>query len=97
MTNPCYVTNRVIKEGFDYNLDRNHINQGNFKLTITPNFLKVYKILVKNVAEELSEIYAKVMNHYEINYQVLFSERFDRQDMVVQVLHEIFLIYWFEY
>ena len=48
MTNPHYYTYRVLKAGFNINLDSHHINQLYFKLTITPNYLEVGKNFVNN-------------------------------------------------
>ena len=76
--------------GLKINLDSHHINHANSKLTITPNYPK-FGIEVRysnKIMKEFSNIYARMINHYKIKYQSVFSARFDKQDENNQVLDE---------
>ena len=90
MTNPYYFTDRALKVGFKINLDSRHINHANSKLTIIPNYSEfgIEVRYINKIIEELSIIYARIINQYKFRYQTVFSARFDKQDENNQVLDE---------
>ena len=74
MNNPCYFTDRNLKVGLKNNLDSHRINHANSKLIIIPNY-PVFGIEVRyinNIMEELSVIYARLINQYKFKYQTVF-------------------------
>ena len=88
MLNPYCFTDRNLQVGFKIDLDSNHINHANFKLTITPNhpeFGIEVRYFIK-IMKELSVIYARIIKQYKFKYQTVFSARFDKQDEDNQVL-----------
>ena len=90
MINPYYFTDRILKVGYKINLDSHHINHANSKLTILPNYSE-FGIEVRytnKIVEELSVIYAGLINQYKFRYQTVFSAKFDKQDENNQVLDE---------
>ena len=79
-----------MKLGFKINLDTNHINHANSKLTITPNYSEFgieIRYIIK-IKKELSVIYARLINQHKFKYQTVFSATFDKQDEDNQVLDE---------
>ena len=57
--NPLYFTNRVLKAGFNNNLDSHIIKNINSKLTITTKYLEIEKIHTNNILSEMSRIHAR--------------------------------------
>ena len=90
MINSYYFTDMYLKVGFKINLDTHHINHANSKSTITPNFPEfgIETRDIKKILEELSLIYARLINQYIFRYQTVFSARFDEQNEDNQVLDE---------
>ena len=90
MNNPYCFTDRNLKVGFKINLDSHHINHGNSKLFITPNYHKfgIEVRYIKKIIKESSFIYARILNQYIFKYQTVFSARFVKQDENDQVLDE---------
>ena len=79
-----------MKVGFKTNLDSHHNNHANSKLIITPNYPE-FGIQIRyfiKIMEELSIIFARLLNQYKFKYQTVFSARFDKQDEDNQVLDE---------
>ena len=90
MINPYYFTDRNLKVGFTNNLDSHHINHANSKLTITLNCPE-FGIEVRynnKLMEDLSIIYARLINHYTVKIETVFSSRFDKQNENNQVVDE---------
>ena len=90
MLNPYYFTDRALQAAFDIKLDSHHIIQPNSKLTITPNCPEfgIETLYIKKILKELSNIHARITNHYKFRYQTVFSAIFDKQDEDNQVLDE---------
>ena len=90
MPNPYYFTDRNLKIGFKIDMDGHHINHANSKLTITTIFpeLGIEVRYFNKIINELSIIYARLINQYKFRYQTFFSARFDKQDENNQVLDE---------
>ena len=88
MLNPYYFTDRNLKVGFKNNLDSHHINRANSTLTITPSYPEfgIEIRYVNKIIEELSIIYARLINLYEFKYQTVISARFDKQNEDNQVV-----------
>ena len=87
--NPLYFTNRVLKAGFNNNLDSHFIKNINSKLTITPKYLEIEKIHNNNILSEMSHIHARLINQYNFKYQTVLWARFDKQGEDNQILDEI--------
>ena len=87
--NPLYFTNRVLKAGFNNNLDSHIIKNINSKLTITPKYLEIEKIHNNNILSEMSHIHARLINQYNFKYQTVLWARFDKQGEDNQILDEI--------
>ena len=87
---PYYFTDRNLRVGFKINLDSHHINHANSKLTITPNYPEfgIEVRYINKIINELSVIYARLMNQIKFRYQTVFSARFDKQGEKIQVLDE---------
>ena len=79
-----------MRVGFKIKLDSHHINHAKSKLTITPNYPE-FAIEVRHnnqITEELTVIYARLINQYKFKYQTVFSARFVKQNENDQVLDE---------
>ena len=90
MLNPYYFTDRALKFGFNFTLESHHINHANSKLIVKPNYPE-FGIEVRyfnKIVEELSVIYARLINQYKFRHQTVFSARFDKQDEDNQVVDE---------
>ena len=90
MPNSHRFTDRVSKVEFKTKLGSHHINHAYSKSNITPNCPK-FVIEVRNIKKninDLSVIYARLLNQFIFNYQTVFSARFDKQDEDNHVLHE---------
>ena len=70
-------------------MDSHHVNHINSNLTITPKHLEIEKLHVFNIVKDVANKYARLINHFRIEYQTVFSARFDEQDEDDQVSHEI--------
>ena len=90
MPNPYFFTDRNLKVGFNFNLDSHQINHLYSKLTITPNHPEFGNEVryINKIMKEISNIYARLINHYIFRYQTVISARFDEQDEDNQVLDE---------
>ena len=90
MLNPYYFTDRNLKVGFNINLDSHNVNHANSKVTITPNFNEfgIEVRYINKIMEELTIIYARLINQYKFRIQTVFSARFDKQNEDNQVLDE---------
>ena len=64
MVLPYYFTDRSVKVRFKFNLDINHNNHANSKLTVTPNYPEfgIEVRYINNFIRELSVIYARLIN-----------------------------------
>ena len=78
MLSSYYFTDRNLKVGFKINLDSQHINHANSKLSSTPNYpeIGIEVRYINKIIKELSVIYANLMNQYKFKYQTVFSTRF---------------------
>ena len=90
MINPYYFTDRRLKVGFKINLDSNHNNDANSKLTITPSFPEfgIETRFINKIMKELSVVYARITNQCKFRYQTVFSAKCDKQDEDSRVLDE---------
>ena len=78
MINPYYFIDENLKIGFKINLESHNINHANSILTIIPNFSE-FGIEFKNInkiVNELSVIYARLINQCKFKYHTLFSASF---------------------
>ena len=90
MINPYYFTNRVLQLGFNITLESDHNNHANSMLIIKPNYPE-FGIAVRytiKIIKDLSVIYARRRNESNINYQTVFSARFDKPHENNQVKYE---------
>ena len=91
MINLYYFTDRTIKVGYTFTLERHQITNANSQLIINPNFPEFgidFRYIIK-ILEEIAIIYARLINQYKFNYQTVFSARFDKQDGGDRVLDKI--------
>ena len=90
LPNPYYFTDRKLQVGFKINLDSHHINHGNSKITIAPNYPEfgIENHYSNKIMEDLSVNYARLINQYKFKYQTVFSARFDKQNEDIQLLDE---------
>ena len=90
MINPYYLPDKNWKVGFKINLDSPHFNHAISKITITPNYPEfgIEVRYINTLMNELSVIYAKLINKNKFKYQTVFSARFDKQKKDNQVLDE---------
>ena len=78
MINPYYFIDENLNIGFKINLESHNINHANSILTITPNF-PVFGIqfrYINKILQELSVIYARLINQYNVKFHTLFSASF---------------------
>ena len=78
MINPYYFIDENLKIGFKINLESHNISHSNPILIITPKFPQFgieYRYINK-IVEELSIIYARLINQYKFKYHTLFSASF---------------------
>ena len=90
MINPYYFSDRNLQVAYKINLDSQHNNHLNSKLTITSNFKNTgieFRFFNK-IMREITIIYARLINQYKFRYQTVFSARFDKQDEDGQLLDE---------
>ena len=74
MINPYYFIDENSKNGFKSNLESHNISHANSILTITPKFPEFgieYRYIHK-IINELSVIYARLINQYKYKYHTLF-------------------------
>ena len=78
MINPYYFIEENLKNGFKINLESHKISHANSILTITPKFpdFGIEFRYINKIIEELSVIYARLINQYEFKYHTLFSASF---------------------
>ena len=90
MINPYYFPDKNLKVGFKTNLDSHNLHHTNSKLTITPNHPEfgIENRYINKIMKELAVISARLINQYNIRYQIVFSARFDKQNEDGQLLDE---------
>ena len=78
MINPYYFVDENLTNGFKINFESHNINHANSILTITPNFSEfgIGFRYINKIVKELSVIYARLINQYNIKYHTLFSASF---------------------
>ena len=78
MINPYYFIDKNLKIGFKINLESHNISHANSILTITPKFPEfgIEFRYINKIVEELSFIYARLINQYKFKYHTLFSASF---------------------
>ena len=86
MINPYYFTDRNLKVGFKINSDSHHNNLANSKVTITPNYPEfgIEVRYINKIVEELSVVYARIMNQYKFSHQKVISARFDSKMKIIK-------------
>ena len=90
MIYPYHFTDRALRVGFNITLENHHINHANSKIYSIPNYTAFgIEVLYNNkTIKELSGIYARLRNQYQIKYQTVFSARFVKQDEDNQIIDE---------
>ena len=88
--NPYYFTERVLQNGSNFLLESHHIIHANSKINIKPNYpdFGIEVRYFNKITKELSVIYARLINQYNLIYQTVFSARSDKEDEDNQVLDE---------
>ena len=78
MINPYYFIDKNLKIGFKINLESHNFSHANSILTITPNFpdFSIEFRYINKIVQELSVIYARLINQYKFKYHTLFSAIF---------------------
>ena len=78
MINPYYFNDENLKNGFKINLESHNFSHANSILTITPKFPEfgIEYRYINEIINELSVIYARLINQYIFNYHTLFSASF---------------------
>ena len=94
MTIPFYFTDIALKVGFNITLESHHNNHANSKVIIEPNHPEfgIEVRYINEILEELSVIYARLVNQFIYKYQVVISARCDKRDEDNQVLYEAELL-----
>ena len=75
LNNPYYFIDKNLKNGFKINFESHNISHANSILTITckcPEFGIEYRYINK-IINELSVVYARLINQYKFKYHTLFS------------------------
>ena len=90
MINPYYFFDRVLQVGLNITLASHHVNHAYSKLTIKPSYPEfgIDVRYINKVIQQLSVIYARLMNQYKFKYRTVFSARFDEQNEDNQILDE---------
>ena len=90
MINPYYFTDRVLQIGFNITLKSHQTNHANSDLIFKPSFpgFRIEVRYINKMVKQLSVIYARILKRYKVNYQTVFSARFDEQDEDSQVLYK---------
>ena len=90
LINPQYFTDRNLKVAYKINVDSHNLHHTESNLTITPTFPEfgIEFRFINKIMEELSVIYARLINQYKFRYQTVFSARFDKQDEDDHLLDE---------
>ena len=78
MINPYYFINEKLKIGFKPNLESHNINHVNSILNITPNYpdFGIETIYIFENLKVMATFYAKLINQYKFNNEILFSASF---------------------
>ena len=78
MINPYYFIDENFKEGFRINLEIHNISHANSILTITPKFPEfgIEFRYINKIINDLSVIYARLINQYKFKNHTLFSASF---------------------
>ena len=74
--------------GFEIDLDSQHINHANSKITSIPHYPEfgIEIRYINKIIKELCVLYAKLINQYKFKYQTVFAARFGEQNEDNQVL-----------
>ena len=91
MINPYKFIDENIKNGFKINLESHNINHASSILTFTPNFSEfgIDIRYINKIVQELSIIYARLINQYKFKYHTLFSASFYKINEEDQRYNEI--------
>ena len=78
MNNPYYFIDKNLENGFKINLESHNISHANSILTITPKIPEfgIEYRYINQIVQELSIIYARLLNQYKFKYHTLFSASF---------------------
>ena len=90
MINPHCFNDRNLEVGCIITLESHNSNHTNSKITIIPNYPEFGNGVryINKMLEELSVIYARLINQYKFRYQTVSSATFDKQGEDNQVLDE---------
>ena len=91
MINPYYFIDENLKNGSKINLESHNISHANSILTITPKFpdFGIEFRYINRIANELSDIYARLIKQYKLKYHTLFSASFYKINEEDQRFNEI--------
>ena len=78
MINPYYFIDRIIKIGFNINLESHNNNHAASILTSAPNFPEfgIDSQYIFRIMKEMATIYARLKNQHKFKYHTLFSASF---------------------
>ena len=87
MINPSCFIDRALQVGFDITPESHHLNHGNSKIFIKPNYSEfgIELRYIDKIIKEMTSFYAKLIDQYEFKHETVFSARFDNQDEDNQV------------
>ena len=86
MINPFEFTHRVIKTGYQINLDSHQINQINSEITVSPISEKPH---VGYRLKKMANVHAGLITQSKFKNQTVLSARFDKQDADDRVIEEV--------
>ena len=104
MINPNYFIGENLKNGFKINLQSHKISHANSILTIIPKYPDsgIDYRYINNIIEELSVIYARLINQYKFKYHTLFSASFykineeDQRDNEIELYINLKINFYFD-
>ena len=80
MINPFYFNHKVMKAGYNNNLDSHHMNHIKSKLTISPNYLANEKNDFIKLVKQRYTIYGGLFNQY-----VLTLKQYYQRDLLIRM------------
>ena len=92
--NQYYFTDRKLKIAYDINIDNHHDKHANSMITITSKFNNIGIDIshINKLMEEISHIYAKLINQYKFKYQLTFFVLFSKYGEDNEITSEVELL-----
>ena len=89
--NQYYFTDRKLKIAYDINIDNHHDKHANSMITITSKFNNIGIDIshINKLMEEISHIYAKLINQYKFKYQSTFLVLFNKYGEDNEITSEV--------